>query len=92
MILSLSTEKGSYTALGNKLYDAAGNAIAINEKTDIIAKDYWGNGHLHLIRDFYDCIKTGRKFSVGVQGGISNALKVALELYRSNGEAQQIGF
>ena len=91
VILSLSTEKGSYTALGNKLYDAAGNAIAINEKTDIIAKDYWGNGHLHLIRDFYDCIKTGRKFSVGVKEAFK-AVKVALELYRSNGEARKLDF
>lgn len=91
VILSLSTEKGSYTALGNKLYDAAGNAIAINEKTDIIAKDYWGNGHLHLIRDFYDCIKTGKKFSVGVKEAFK-AVKVALELYRSNGEARKLDF
>ena len=91
VILSLSTEKGSYTALGNKLYDAAGNAIAINEKTDIIAKDYWGNGHLHLIRDFYDCIKTGRKLSVGVKEAFK-AVKVALELYRSNGEARKLDF
>ena len=89
VIISLTTDKGRYTAFGNKVFDKAGNTVVVNEKTDIIAKDYWGNGHLHLIRDFYDCIKSGRKFPIGVTEAF-RAVSVILALYESRGERVKI--
>ena len=85
VIISLTTDKGLYTAFGNKVFDKAGNTVVVNEKTDIIAKDYWGNGHLHLVRDFYDCVKSGRKFPIGVTEAF-RAVSVILALYESRGE------
>lgn len=91
VIISLSTEKGLYTAVGNKVYDGTGCPVAVNEKTDIIAKDYWGNGHLHLIRDFYDHVARGEDFPVDVVEAYK-AVKTALELYASFGTRREIDF
>lgn len=91
VIISLATDKGHYTAVGNKVYDGAGLPVAVNEKIDIIAKDYWGNGHLHLIRDFYDHVTRGEDFSVGVTEAYK-AVKTVLELYASKGARREIDF
>lgn len=48
-------------------------------------KKEWGSGHARLIADFYDCVKTGRKFGVDFYEG-AKAIKVLLASYRSNGE------
>ena len=89
VIISLTTKSDRYTAFGNKVFDRAGDTVVVNEKTDIIAKDYWGNGHLHLVRDFYDCLKSGRKFPIGV-GEAYRAVSVILALYRSCGKRVEL--
>ena len=89
VIISLTTNAGRYTAFGNKVFDKAGDTVVVNEKTDIIAKDYWGNGHLHLVRDYYDCLKTGRTFPIGVAEAY-RAVSVILALYESYGERVKI--
>lgn len=91
VIISLVTGKNHYTSFGNKLFDNSGNPIAVNEKTNIIAKDYWGNGHLHLIRDFYAHISRGERFPIGAKEAYK-AVKVVLELYNSGGNSREIDF
>lgn len=89
VIISLTTKSNRYTAFGNKVFDRAGDTVVVNEKTDVIAKDYWGNGHLHLVRDFYDCLKSGRKFPIGVSEAY-RAVSVILALYRSCGKRVEL--
>ncbi len=52
-------------------------------------KAVYGNGHAALIRDFYDCVGTGRKFSIdGAEG--AKAVRLVLAAYRSNGTKVRI--
>ena len=44
----------------------------------------YGNGHAALIADFYDCIATGRPFSINATEA-SKATRLILAAYRSNG-------
>lgn len=89
--LSVTTEKGRYTVVGNRVYDSADLPVAINEKKDIIAKDYWGNGHLLLVRDFYRCIKENERFPIGITEAFK-AVDVILELYKAGDERRKINF
>ena len=47
-----------------------------NEQKKGGGKSEWGSGHSGLIADFYDCVKTGRRFSIGVE----QAKRAVLEL------------
>ena len=44
----------------------------------------YGNGHAALIADFYDCISTGRPFSINATEA-AKATRLILAAYRSNG-------
>ena len=45
-------------------------------------KSYWGHGHKAIIRDFYDCLRTGRKFAIDAHEG-GKALKTVAAAYKS---------
>ena len=52
---------------------------------EVCGKRVYGNGHYDLINDFYDCVKTGRKFPIdGLEG--AKAVKIVLSAYESKGE------
>lgn len=82
--IMLATEKGRYYQVGSRLFDADFNPIAYNETTGVKAKDYWGTGHLLLIRDFYGYVERKEKFPIGVEEAY-RAVKLIGALYRSNG-------
>ena len=46
-------------------------------------KSYWGHGHKAIIRDFYNCIETGRKFAIDAYEG-GKALKTVAAAYKSS--------
>ena len=47
-------------------------------------KKVYGDGHIALTEDFYDCIKTGRKFPIdGAEG--AKAVRIVLAAYASDG-------
>lgn len=52
-------------------------------------KHCYGSGHVALIRDFYDCIQTGRKFAIDVQEG-AKSVKIVLTAYESRGRRLEI--
>ncbi len=52
-------------------------------------KACYGMGHAPLIADFYDCVKTGRKFAVDGKEG-AKALRIVLAAYDSNGKRVKI--
>lgn len=53
------------------------------QKKKSVGKKEWGNGHERLISDFYDCIKTGRRFSVDVFSA-KRAVEELLAAYESS--------
>lgn len=52
-------------------------------------KSYWGYSHKLLIQDFYDCIHTGRKFTLDGHEGIK-ALKIVKAIYKSSDTGQWV--
>lgn len=64
IMLEMACERKKWQIVGDKLYDVTdgyrllegGAAPALSEKA------YWGSGHAAEIGDFYDCLRTGRKF------------------------------
>lgn len=48
-------------------------------------KTSYGNGHEKLIRNFYDCVASGKKFEIDAYEA-AKALKEVLAIYKSNGE------
>ncbi|MBP9988677.1 MAG: Gfo/Idh/MocA family oxidoreductase [Ruminococcus sp.] len=54
-------------------------------------KGYWGNGHLPLINDFYDCLVSDRKFPIdAIEGGKS--VEQFLAVYESSETGNEIVF
>ena len=71
---------------GEMLYkiDKDGKTEILCEKNPetFSGKSYWGHGHKAIIRDFYDCLRTGRKFSIDAHEG-GKALKTVAAAYKS---------
>ena len=55
----------------------------------IYGKCCYGTGHQALFDDFYDCVKTGRKFPIDGRES-SKVVKIILAAYRSNGRFVKI--
>ena len=81
VFIEIAFENGTLRLEGEKLYsfDKSGKITEICSRPDIIyhGQSYWGVGHSLLINDFYDCLKTGRKFSIDAFEGACAAKMVA---------------
>ena len=71
-------------------YTVFGNRIECYEETrHMRGKECYGSGHEALISDFYNCISTGRKFTIdGAEG--AKVVKLILAAYASGGEWVEI--
>lgn len=65
---------------GNKFSDSC---------VSMVGKKYWGIGHYKLIKDFYCCLKEGRKFSIDIEEG-AKALKLIFAIYKFAGKRIKI--
>ena len=70
---------GTNTVLVNGVH------IPTEEAQAAVGKAEWGTGHFMLIRDFYDCIESGRPFPVNFEEG-SRVVRMILGMYESNGK------
>lgn len=61
-----------------------GEETVFEEETTQTVKACYGNSHPRLFADFYDCVKTGVKFSVDASEG-SKVIKMIFAMYSSNG-------
>ena len=66
-----------------------GKFITKSDGLPIFGKEVWGVGHISLIKNFYNCLESGEKFSIGFDEG-KNAVKLVLAMYRSNGQEIKI--
>ena len=79
---------------GDRL-EIVGDNLKINgqakdfETNTYYGKACYGMGHAPLIADFYDCIKSGKKFAIDGKEG-AKALRIVLAAYRSNGQRVKI--
>ncbi len=74
VIIEVKFEKGTLRLEGEKLYelcpDGSVKVLCTNSDAPLSGKSYWGHGHSAIINDFYDCLATGRKFTVDAfEGG-----------------------
>lgn len=78
--IHLSADGDNIVLTGDKV-TVNGNILQKDEN----ASGLYGKGHISLIRDFYDCIESGKKFAVDGSEG-AKAVEVILATYKSMGE------
>lgn len=66
-----------------------GKMITKSDGLPIFGKEVWGAGHVTLIKNFYKCLASGEKFSIGFDEG-EKTIKLILAMYRSNGREIKI--
>lgn len=69
----------------NNILTVNGVATDYTSKIPKYGKDCYGMGHWPLFADFYDCVKTGRKFPIDGQEG-AKASTLVLTAYESDGK------
>ena len=86
--ITISTNEGNITVMGDNVL-VNGELKVLSNSDKFYGKHCYGSGHEFIIKDFYDCIKTGRKFALdGAEA--SKVIKMILATYSSNGEAVKI--
>ena len=58
-------------------------------KADFIGKNYWGNGHKPLIKNFYRCIEKGISFPIDAYEG-GKAVEEFLAIYKSSESGKKV--
>lgn len=84
----IKTEEENLQVIPNKFIGQS-KTIDFENECEILGKTCYGSSHETLIRDFYDAVKTGRKFSIDGQEA-SKVIKIILASYKSNGEITEI--
>ena len=80
--LTLNVE-GKWIKCFNNCLFIDGKAISFEEASKVYGKAEYGMGHAGLIADFYDCIRTGRKFEIDAFEA-AKAVKVVLAAFESS--------
>ena len=80
--------------LDGDVIEIYGDDLKINKVKKEFAHEFYGKacygrGHAPLISDFYDCVKTGRKFPIDGKEG-QKALRIVLTAYESDGKRVKI--
>lgn len=86
-------ENGKLRFEGDKLFSIGEKGsiseIEVSESAVCHGKSYWGSGHSLIINDFYDCIKTGRKFDIdALEGG--KAARIVAACYKSADSGESV--
>ena len=86
--ITIKTDNEVVNILKGKV--VAGNAVYDFDKDKAVyGKCCYGTGHAGLMRDFYDCVKSGRKFDIDGSEA-SKVIKIILSAYKSKGESIEI--
>lgn len=86
VLIDITLEKGKLRIEGEKLCIQNGDGFTdITKKNESVyhGQSYWGTGHGALINDFYDCLKSGRKFAIDAYEG-SVAARAVFAAYKSS--------
>ena len=63
--------------------------IFSDSEHSVYVKNCYGGGHGRLISDFYDCVETGRRFSIGAEEA-AKVVSTILAAYASNGKKLKV--
>lgn len=63
--------------------------LRLKTKEAFIGKNYWGNGHSPLIKDFYRCIENGKPFPIDAYEG-GKAVEEFLAIYKSSETGEKV--
>ena len=93
VFIEISFENGKLRFEGDRLYtiDKNNNITEACERPEAVyhGQSYWGVGHSILINDYYDCLKSGRKFEIDAfEGG--NAAKLVFACYKSSEKGESV--
>ncbi len=93
VFIEIAFENGKLRFEGDRLYTVSknGNIAEACESPEAVyhGQSYWGVGHSILINDYYDCLKTGRKFGIDAfEGG--NAAKLVFASYESSEKGESV--
>lgn len=94
VIVEVTLENGKMRIEGEKFYSFENDVFVCKDcggASEFIGQKYWGAGHSSLINDFYDCLRTGRKFSIDAFEGGKAAAMVAAS-YESSASGESIIF
>ena len=84
----IKTDKGEIVTLGDKVV-VDGEVKSFGSANKYYGKICYGIGHEFAIKEFYDCIREGRKFAIdGAEA--SKVIKMILATYSSNGQEIQL--
>lgn len=91
VIVEVTLENGKMRIEGEKFYSFENDVFVCRDcggASEFIGQKYWGAGHSSLINDFYDCLRTGRKFSIDAfEGGKAAAMVAASYESSASGES-----
>ncbi len=86
--ITVSTDKGEITVMEDNVL-VNGELKVLSNSDKFYGKHCYGSGHEFIIKDFYECIKTGKKFALdGAEA--SKVIKMILATYSSNGNEVKI--
>lgn len=80
--ISVKTDSGLVTVMEDRVI-VDGQLKILSSSDKFYGKYCYGSGHEFIIRDFYDCVKNGKKFDIdGAEG--AKVIKMILASYASN--------
>ena len=80
----VKTAAGDTVVAANDTLTVNGEIRSSESGTVRYGKDVWGDGHAHLVADFYDAVAHGRHFAIdGAEG--ARVVRAILAMYRSGG-------
>lgn len=83
--LMVKTAAGDTVVAANDTLTVNGEIRPSESGTVRYGKDVWGDGHAHLVADFYDAVAHGRHFAIdGAEG--ARVVRAILAMYRSGGK------
>ena len=88
ILFTFSTKNHEVTLSGDNII-VDGEFVTRSDGKPLYGKDAYGNGHITLIADFYDCLRSNRPFPLNVYEA-EKVIKLILAMYRSNGEEVSI--
>ncbi|WP_024293134.1 Gfo/Idh/MocA family protein [Lacrimispora indolis] len=86
VFLELACENGFVRLEGNSVWyqtkEQEEPVVWQAKKSSLLGKTYWGNGHEACIRDFYDCLDTGRDYFNDI-ASVQNTFYTMMDIYDS---------
>lgn len=86
--VSIKTDEENIQVIPDKFVSPT-NTIDFKKQGECFGKSCYGSGHEGLNRDFYDCVKTGRKFAIDGKEA-AKVVKIILAAYKSDGKTVKI--